>query len=80
MTGVRTLGRDEAVPEVVVEDGAVEVKVPWKIKNKYYSADVHFIARPVKGTTPVQYQGVPAVIFAWRRGEVRQTIIGCNSY
>ncbi|KAJ8080493.1 hypothetical protein PM082_017326 [Marasmius tenuissimus] len=42
--------------------------IPWTISNKYYSADVHFWARPIKGLAPYHLQEVPAVIFAWSKG------------
>ncbi|KAL0580635.1 hypothetical protein V5O48_001365 [Marasmius crinis-equi] len=43
--------------------------IPWTISNKYYSADVHFWARPIKGLAPHHLQEVPAVIFAWEKGK-----------
>ncbi|KAF8919036.1 hypothetical protein CPB85DRAFT_1430188 [Mucidula mucida] len=49
--------------------GETETHVPWTIENKYYKADVHFLARPIKGLAPYHFQGIPAVIFVWGRGE-----------
>lgn len=50
--------------------------IPWKISNKYYTADVHF-----EGITIDQYlsrrkefDGVPAVLFVWNRGQVRSLL------
>ncbi|KIK57277.1 hypothetical protein GYMLUDRAFT_247230 [Collybiopsis luxurians FD-317 M1] len=45
-----------------------EKVIPWTISNKYYSAQVHFLARTVKGLAPFYLKGVPAVIFVWKKG------------
>jgi hypothetical protein len=46
------------------------IKIPWTIENKYYSADVHFAAHPMRGLAPYLLQNVPAVIFVWGSDEV----------
>ncbi|KAI0304478.1 hypothetical protein B0F90DRAFT_1706129 [Multifurca ochricompacta] len=45
--------------------------IPWTIKNKYYSANVHFhLVELESGGVPLQVQvHVPAVIFVWTRGQ-----------
>ncbi|KAJ3801513.1 hypothetical protein GGU11DRAFT_768859 [Lentinula aff. detonsa] len=45
-----------------------EKAVPWTISNKYYSAQVHFLARTIKGLAPAHLKDVPAVIFIWKKG------------
>ncbi|KAJ3881758.1 hypothetical protein F5051DRAFT_396410 [Lentinula edodes] len=45
-----------------------EKALPWTISNKYYSAQVHFLARTVKGLAPFHLKNVPAVIFIWEKG------------
>ncbi len=47
-----------------------EYKIPWTITNKYYSANVHFAAHAVSGFSADLLEGVPAVVFVWKRGEV----------
>ncbi|KAJ7095795.1 hypothetical protein B0H15DRAFT_827126 [Mycena belliarum] len=44
-------------------------RIPWTISNKYYSADVYFAAHTVSGLSPHLVQNVPAVMFAWAKGE-----------
>ncbi|KAJ7259534.1 hypothetical protein B0H12DRAFT_1108559 [Mycena haematopus] len=44
-------------------------RIPWTLSNKYYSADVHFAAHTVTGLAPHAVRNVPAVIFAWAKGE-----------
>ncbi|KAG6849935.1 hypothetical protein H0H93_003464 [Arthromyces matolae] len=45
------------------------ITVPWTITNKYYSALVHFRTQRIHGLSPHQVQNIPAVIFAWSKGE-----------
>ncbi|KAF5385629.1 hypothetical protein D9757_005542 [Collybiopsis confluens] len=45
-----------------------EKLMPWVISNKYYSAQVHFLARTVKGLAPFHSKEVPALVFIWRKG------------
>lgn len=52
------------------------VKIPWTIKNKYYSADVHFAIHPMRGLAPYLLQNIPAVIFVWRDDEVSNCTLG----
>lgn len=44
--------------------------IPWTIKNKYYSADVHFRLVECAHWDPQSAHRVPAVIFVWGRGQV----------
>ena len=44
--------------------------IPWTIKNKYYSADVHFHLVEYAHWDPQFARRVPAVIFVWARGQV----------
>ncbi|KAK0487365.1 hypothetical protein IW261DRAFT_611015 [Armillaria novae-zelandiae] len=46
-----------------------EKHFPWTISNKYYTAEVHFLARQIKGLAPYHLQGIPALIFVWEKGE-----------
>ncbi|KAK0221925.1 hypothetical protein IW262DRAFT_1493652 [Armillaria fumosa] len=46
-----------------------EKHLPWTISNKYYAAEVHFLARQIKGLAPYHLQGIPALIFVWEKGE-----------
>ena len=45
---------------------------PWKICNKYYTADVHFQTITVDQYLSGRdgFRGVPAVLFVWNRGQV----------
>ncbi|KAJ3830725.1 hypothetical protein EV361DRAFT_867224 [Lentinula raphanica] len=45
-----------------------EKVIPWTISNKYYSAQVHFLARTVKGLAPFHLKDVPAIVFVWEKG------------
>ncbi|KAJ3753791.1 hypothetical protein EV360DRAFT_96877 [Lentinula raphanica] len=45
-----------------------EKVIPWTISNKYYSAQVHFFARTVKGLAPFHLKDVPAIVFVWEKG------------
>ena len=46
--------------------------IPWKISNKYYAADVHFenITIDKYLARRNEFDGVPAVLFIWNRGQV----------
>ncbi|KAI9465563.1 hypothetical protein BJY52DRAFT_590563 [Lactarius psammicola] len=46
-----------------------DVDLPWTIKNKYYSADVHFHLVEYAYWDPQLALRVPAVIFVWTRGQ-----------
>ncbi|TFK40862.1 hypothetical protein BDQ12DRAFT_680186 [Crucibulum laeve] len=46
------------------------ITVPWSIKNKYYSAEVHFASLAIPGLSSHLFTSVPAVIFIWTKGEV----------
>ncbi|KAI0056115.1 hypothetical protein BV25DRAFT_1921266 [Artomyces pyxidatus] len=43
--------------------------IPWTIKNRYYTADVHFHLVEFSQWTPHIAADVPAVIYVWARGE-----------
>lgn len=47
---------------------------PWRISNKYYTADVHFESMSIDQYLHRrnEFDGVPAVLFAWIRGQVRR--------
>jgi hypothetical protein len=45
------------------------VDIPWTIKNKYYSADVHFHLVEYACWDPQLAHRVPAIIFVWTRGQ-----------
>ncbi|KAK7056887.1 hypothetical protein VNI00_002604 [Paramarasmius palmivorus] len=64
---IKALSPSQPVTEP--EGGSDGTSIPWTISNKYYSADVHFLARSIKGLAPYQLQGVPAVIFVWGKGD-----------
>ena len=49
--------------------------IPWTIANKYYTADVHFETRELAGFAGYHASEVPAVIYVWRRGEVRSILL-----
>ena len=45
--------------------------IPWTIRNRYYTADVHFHLVEFAHWDPKSsLRGVPAVIFVWARGQV----------
>ncbi|KAF5369546.1 hypothetical protein D9758_002780 [Tetrapyrgos nigripes] len=61
---------EDSVPEQESSSSSVQEKsIPWIISNKYYSADVHFFAREIKGLAPYLLKNVPAVLFIWRKGD-----------
>ena len=39
--------------------------VPWTIKNKYYTADVHFKVIPLEDWVHSHLESVPAIIYAF---------------
>ena len=47
--------------------------IPWRISNKYYTADVHFECITIDGylSRRNEFDGVPAVLIVWNRGQVR---------
>jgi hypothetical protein len=49
--------------------------IPWTIKNKYYSADVHFHLVEFSHWNPQSALRVPAVIFVWTRGQVASSSV-----
>jgi hypothetical protein len=49
--------------------------IPWTIKNKYYSADVHFHLVEFSHWNPQSALRVPAVIFVWTRGQVVSSFV-----
>ena len=44
--------------------------IPWTIRNKYYTADVHFETHEFAHFRVVHAVGVPAIIYVWGPGEV----------
>jgi hypothetical protein len=44
---------------------------PWTIRNKYYSADVHFALVDTAGWRVRYAVGAPAVVYVWEEGTVR---------
>lgn len=64
-----------AVIKLFVDDSPADlppstVDIPWTIKNKYYSADVHFHLVEYAYWDPQLAFRVPAIIFVWARGQV----------
>lgn len=64
-----------AVIKLFVDDDSADlhptnVDIPWTIKNKYYSADVHFHLVDYAYWDPQLALRVPAIIFVWTRGQV----------
>lgn len=55
--------------EVEESNGSI---IPWKISNKYYTADVHFESITIDQYLPRrnEFDGVPAVVFVWNRDQV----------
>ncbi|KAI0269765.1 hypothetical protein BC834DRAFT_863238 [Gloeopeniophorella convolvens] len=43
--------------------------IPWTIRNRYYSANVHFHLAQCAPTLPQFAEPIPAVIFVWQRGQ-----------
>lgn len=74
--GIQNLGQSSSSTPGRVIEGDKDllspdlIKIPWTIENKYYSADVHFAAHPMRGLAPYLLQNVPAVIFVWGSDEV----------
>ncbi|KZP33400.1 hypothetical protein FIBSPDRAFT_1035984 [Athelia psychrophila] len=64
---VKTEGGTASPPPADLSDG--KNIIPWKISNKYYSAEVQFSAHEVKAWSALLADGVPAVIFVWACGE-----------
>ncbi|KAF9644143.1 hypothetical protein BDM02DRAFT_3150788 [Thelephora ganbajun] len=52
-------------------EGPSGATIPWKISNKYYTADVHFESITIDQYLPRrnEFDGVPAVLFVWNRGQ-----------
>ncbi|KAK2465368.1 hypothetical protein APHAL10511_002722 [Amanita phalloides] len=48
---------------------AEATEIPWTISNKYYSANVHFVAHTVRELNPNLIRDVPAMVFVWTKGE-----------
>ncbi|TFK24942.1 hypothetical protein FA15DRAFT_655477 [Coprinopsis marcescibilis] len=42
---------------------------PWTISNRYYNANVHFSLHTLSRVYPAVFEGVPALIVAWSKGE-----------
>ncbi|KAF8272185.1 hypothetical protein EI94DRAFT_1796327 [Lactarius quietus] len=72
-----TLDQAKAVVKLIklfVEDDSADlhstnVDIPWAIKNKYYSAVVHFHLVEYAYWDPQLAHRVPAIIFVWTRGQ-----------
>ena len=50
---------------------AVDDIIPWKISNRYYTADVHFKLIELTQWSPLEVENVPAVVYAWSVDQVR---------
>lgn len=48
---------------------------PWSISNRYYTANVHFALHTVNKVYGAVFEGVPAVIVAWTKGEVCHNLL-----
>lgn len=78
--GIQALGKSSAPISTAADDQKQDllspdlIKIPWTIENKYYSADVHFAAHPMRGLAPYLLQNVPAVIFVWGSNEVSRVV------
>jgi len=80
----------DPTPTSAVEESSGST-IPWRISNKYYTADVHFesITTDQYLTRRSEFDGVPAVSFVWDRGQVSsrsptlaaiQTFTDCSLY
>ncbi|KAK0464448.1 uncharacterized protein EV420DRAFT_1043554 [Desarmillaria tabescens] len=58
---------DDSISSLISNES--EKHFPWTISNKYYTAEVHFVARQIKGLAPYHLQEIPALIFVWEKGE-----------
>lgn len=61
---------DTSAPIPDQKDPNSERSIPWTIRNKYYTADVHFQAHEIRYWSSTLADGVPAIIFVWSDGEV----------
>ncbi|KAG6332852.1 hypothetical protein ID866_6237 [Astraeus odoratus] len=57
------------IKDTLIDDDAASVA--WTITNKYYTADVQFIARELSQWTPLEdeLKRIPAVLFVWSSGQ-----------
>ena len=62
--GIKTLAGDE---EAIDDSLGV---IPWTIKNKYYTAPVHFQPSHFQGLEALDLDDVPAIIYVWKGKEV----------
>ncbi|KAF6755821.1 hypothetical protein DFP72DRAFT_895318 [Ephemerocybe angulata] len=54
----------------ILPDNANEpVYYPWSISNRYYTANIHFALHTISQVYGAVFDGVPAVIVAWAKGE-----------
>lgn len=65
--------RDDAMDEdLTTATAAVDDDIiPWKISNRYYTADVHFKLIELTQWSPLEVENVPAVVYAWSIDQVR---------
>ncbi|KAI5119056.1 hypothetical protein M0805_005922 [Coniferiporia weirii] len=64
-THIKALSGDSGEPG----DQAVSEVIPWTIKNKYYTAPVHFHPIHLEGLESIELDDVPAIIYAWKENE-----------
>ena len=73
-TGITALDKNPTGP--TISPGQLEpIFHPWSISNRYYTADVHFALHTVNKVYGAVFEGVPAVIVAWTKGEVCHTLL-----
>jgi len=71
--GLKTLRKDttsQDTPLIVPPESKEPVYNPWSISNRYYTANVHFALHTASKVYGAVFEGVPAVIVAWTKGEV----------
>ena len=69
-TGVETqLGIKALAGDTSPADNSLGI-IHWTIKNKYYTAQVHFQPIHIEGLESIELDDVPAIIYAWKATEV----------
>lgn len=74
-SGIRSLSGDDTV---LSKDDLS--KVVWNIKNKYYSASVHFRVIQLDEMHEMDVNGSPALIYTWDSNEVRYDLISGQQF
>lgn len=49
--------------------------IPWTIRNKYYTAEVHFQPVHLSLLPSLDLDDVPAIIYAWKENDVRFALV-----